>query len=86
MFESKFVILGFKFKLIFQSVNTAKNLITLLEGSNKWITKIEDRLCSNENKLEVANFIELTNSIKRILAELDVILIFNFLFFFYFKI
>jgi hypothetical protein len=45
-----------------------------LEASNKWITKIEDRLCSNENKLEVANFIELTNSIKRLLNELDVIL------------
>ena len=47
-------------------------MITLLEASNKWITKIEDRLCSNENKLEVANFVELTNSIKRLLTELDV--------------
>ncbi len=59
-------------KKIILSVNIVKSLINLLENANKWVLRVEERLCNQENALDMSNFSQSSKIVQRLLFELDV--------------
>lgn len=52
-------------------VNTVKSLIALLENATQWVLKVEERLCNQENLLDMSSFSESSKIVQRLLLELD---------------
>jgi hypothetical protein len=55
------------------SVNIVKSLINLLENANKWVLRVEERLCNQENALDMSSFSQSSKIVQRLLFELDVL-------------
>ncbi|RNA44597.1 microtubule-actin cross-linking factor 1-like isoform X7 [Brachionus plicatilis] len=52
-----------------QNLNLVKNLISLLEGSNVWITKLEERLCGQESMKILDNLNGVLSRLERDLED-----------------
>ena len=65
--------LTFSFCVKKSSVNIVKSLINLLENANKWVLRVEERLCNQENALDMSSFSQSSKIVQRLLFELDVL-------------
>ena len=57
----------------FKSLSLIKSLVNLLENVNVYLSKMESKLCNQENMLETKNITTLSINIDRLLLELDVL-------------